>query len=167
MAGPKRLQVSLWKFVFWLTYANKTCGSPASAPICYPLILFPFLPTTVLICCLTLGVCTKLGNKGLASRMQGIKDRQKKNSNMHGAGLSKCILPTWSCQICTPFDYSLQQLLILSAGPLSLTKTEQQAPSLFGLIICHVATEDANNHSHSFKKKQHTKIIPLSLPGLI
>jgi len=94
--------------------------------------------------------------------MQGIRDRQKKNSNMHWTGLSKCLLPTWSCQICTSFDYSLQQLLILPAGPLSLTHKRRTA-SCF-LIWSDYMPCGSRGCKQSFtqlKEKHHTKCIPL------
>ena len=151
-----------------LNHANKTCGSAASAPVCYPLILFPFLPITISICCLTLSISRKLDNKGLASHIQGIRDRQKKNSKMHGTRLSKCILLTWSCQMCAPFDYSVQQLLILSAGPLSLTYKGRTASCFLiwsDYMPCH--SRGCKQSFMQLKKKHHTKTVPLSHPGLI
>lgn len=118
-----------------------------SAPVCYPLILFPFFPTAILICCLTLGICLKLDNKGLASHTQGI--RAGKRTVIHTGldfplGLARFALP-----LTTPYsNCSFSQQVPFR----SLTKAEKQAASLFGLITCHVAAEDANNHSCSLSK---------------
>lgn len=118
-----------------------------SAPVCSPLILFPFFPLTILICCLTLGICIKLDHKGLASHMQGIK-AGKRTVRCTGLdfplGLARSALPST-----TPYsNCSFSQQVPFR----SLIKAEQQAASLFGLIICHVAAEDANNHSCSLRK---------------